>query len=89
MLSPSGHCIQHPEEQMPKLIHSTEQGRCGEYHITYIDNLKQDTDLKSIQELKVVMIEKELVLLAWTGNRPNDSNNAGVSQHIQNIKIKC
>ena len=51
----AGHCVRHPEEEASKVVlwqparGTTNRGR---RHFTFIDNLKEDTGLESVSQIK-------------------------------------
>ena len=57
----AGHCVRHPEEEASKVVlwqparGTTNRGR---RHFTFIDNLKKDTGLESVSEIKTAMLDK-------------------------------
>ena len=58
----AGHCIRHPEEEASKLIlwePSRGKRNIGRPAITYIDNLKEDTGLISITEIRTAMEDRD------------------------------
>ena len=73
----AGHCVRHPEEEASKVVlwqparGTTKRGR---RHFTFIDNLKKDTGLESVSEIKTAMMDKttwrELVNSARENSRP-------------------
>ena len=73
----AGHCVRHPEEEVSKVVlwqpakGTTNRGR---RHFTFIDNLKKDTGLESVSEIKTAMMDKatwrELVNSALENFRP-------------------
>ena len=57
----AGHCLRHNDEIAHNLILWESQfGRRnrGKQKYSYIDNLKEDTDLKDIDEIRKVMIDR-------------------------------
>ena len=73
----AGHCVRHEEEIANKLVlWQPTEGRAnrGRRPVNYIDNLKSDTGLEDISEIKTVMMDrvrwKEYVTVARTGARP-------------------
>ena len=57
----AGHCVRHADEEASKLIlWEPSQGRSnvGRRAVTYIDNLKNDTGMDNINELKTAMMER-------------------------------
>ena len=59
----SGHCAQHPGEEVSKLVMWNPCNGVGNNTIS-TENLIQDTGLKSIQKLKVRKMESEM----WNKN---------------------
>ena len=55
------HCVRHPEEEASKVVlwqparGITNRGR---RHYTFIDNLRKDTGLESVSEIKTAMMDK-------------------------------
>ena len=73
----AGHCIRHPEEIASKLVlWQPTEGRVkrGRKPVDYIDNIKRDTGLDNINEIRTAMLDrkvwKEFVKEARSGDRP-------------------
>ena len=73
----AGHCIRHPEEIANQLVlWEPTQGRTsrGRPKLTYIDNLKSDTGLLDINEIKTAMEDrklwKDIIKIARSGDHP-------------------
>ena len=60
-LSIAGHCIRHNEEAANNLMFwepkgKRKQGRCAHCAVTFVDNLKEYTDLEIIDDIRNVMM---------------------------------
>ena len=58
----AGHCVRHSEEEASKLVlWQPMNGRMkmSRPAVTYIENLNSDTSLKSVEELRTVMLDGE------------------------------
>ena len=57
----AGHCVRHPEEEASKLVlWEPDRGskNVGRGAVTYIDNLKQDTGLETVEEIRTAMMDR-------------------------------
>ena len=57
----AGHCVRHPEEEASKLVlWEPDRGskNIGRGAVTYIDNLKQDTGLETVEEIRTAMMDR-------------------------------
>ena len=61
-ISISGHCIHHNEEAAHNLIFWEPKGKRkqGRRVVTFIDNLKEDTDFEEINEIRNVMMMRDV-----------------------------
>ena len=73
----AGHCIRHTEEEASKIVlWQPKRGvpNRGRRHTTFIDNLKEDTNLETVGELKSAMMDRttwrEFVKSARENSRP-------------------
>ena len=56
----AGHCARHPEEEVSSLVLWQPMCGCmnmGRPAVTYIDNFNSNTNLKSVEELRTVMLD--------------------------------
>ena len=61
-MKPAGHCIRHPEEEASKLVlWEPDRGvrNVGRNAVTYIDNLKEDTGLVALEEIRTAAMDRE------------------------------
>ena len=73
----AGHCVRHPEREASKLILWTPTGgkpSRGRKQLSYIEVLKRDLDIESTDEIKSMVLNRELwkevVSSVRTGVRP-------------------
>ena len=61
-LSIAGHCIRHNEEATHNLIFWEPKGKRkqGRRAVTFVDNLKEDNDLEEIDEIRNVMMMRDV-----------------------------
>ena len=58
----AGHCIRHNEEAAHNLIfwEQNVKRKQGRRAVTFVDNLKEDTDLEEIDEIRNVMMMRDV-----------------------------
>ncbi len=73
----AGHCLRHPEEEASKLILWEPRGGIsnrGRKRVPFIDNLKNDSNMVTTEELRTVMMDRniwrKLVKSARENSRP-------------------
>ena len=73
----AGHCVRHPEEEASRVVFwqpARGTANRGRRHLAFIYNLKKDTGLESVPEIKTAMMDKatwrELVNSARENSRP-------------------
>ena len=70
LLRIAGHCLRHPEEETSKVVlwqPARGTTNCRRRYFTFIDNLKKDTGLESVSEIKTAMMDKATwrELVSW------------------------
>ena len=61
-LNLAGHCVRHPElAAHPTILWEPTQGTAsrGRRRLTFVDQLKRDTDLTSAEELRSCMVDRD------------------------------